>query len=316
MNRIIYSLLLGMVGFFSVSANATCNTNESGATQLVFTMGLSPVIVQRDTPVGSIIAEVHYPDTSEKFLSCSDNSSAYYSTSMFSSRSAISDVYNTNVPGVGVKLAFQGTSWAFSNPAYQRTYARSGIGTVGLTITLVKTDNIVSGVVNSGMLGYVWGDGDPSLKALTVNLLGNQVTQVACSITTPNLSFPIGNVPATNFGTTQGIIPSGGQVTQNLGLSCDNYANINVSLSGTQNPDVANNSVLALTGQGSAGVASGVGVQILYNGSPLQINNRLVLKQSSGGQEIFPLTARYYQTRTSVSTGTANTSATLNLTYQ
>ncbi|MCL6720425.1 fimbrial protein [Klebsiella sp. T2.Ur] len=104
--------------------------------------------------------------------------------------------------------------------------------------------------------------------------------------------------------------------TQNLGLNCDVGANINVSLSGTQNPDISDSSVLALTGQGGAGVAKGVGVQIVYNGAPLMLNNRIVLKTSSGGQETFPLTARYYQTRTTVSTGTANASATLNLTYQ
>ncbi|HDS5029757.1 fimbrial protein [Enterobacter kobei] len=57
-------------------------------------------------------------------------------------------------------------------------------------------------------------------------------------------------------------------------------------------------------------------MQIVYNGAPLMLNNRIVLKTSSGGQETFPLTARYYQTRTTVSTGTANASATLNLTYQ
>lgn len=183
-------------------------------------------------------------------------------------------------------------------------------------MSFVKTGNIISGNVNTGVLGYAVGDGNLSLKAITVNLVGAKVTQVACSPTTQNLSFPIGNVPATNFSTTPGTIPAGGQTTQNLGLSCDTGANINVSLSGTQNPDIANNSVLALTGQGSAGVASGVGVQILYNGTPLQLNNRIVLKQSSGGQETFPLTARYYQTKTAVTTGSANTSATLSITYQ
>lgn len=85
---------------------------------------------------------------------------------------------------------------------------------------------------------------------------------------------------------------------------------------GTQNPDVGTASVLALTNQGDADVAQGVGVQLLYNGSPLILNNRLVLKSSTGGQETFPITARYYQTRTTVTTGKANASATLDLTYQ
>lgn len=87
-------------------------------------------------------------------------------------------------------------------------------------------------------------------------------------------------------------------------------------LSGAQNPDVSDNTVLALTGQGSAGVAQGVGVQLVYNNTPLILGNNLVLKRTNGGQEMFPLTARYYQTNTTVTTGIANASATLSLTYQ
>lgn len=73
---------------------------------------------------------------------------------------------------------------------------------------------------------------------------------------------------------------------------------------------------MALTGQGNTGTAKGVGVQLLYNGTPLAMNSRLLLKQSAGGVETLPLTARYYQTLGTVQSGTANASATLNLTYQ
>ena len=64
------------------------------------------------------------------------------------------------------------------------------------------------------------------------------------------------------------------------------------------------------------GTAEGVGVQLVYNTIPLQLNNRILLKQSAGGQEAFPLTARYYQTRAVVKPGSANATATLNVTYQ
>lgn len=182
-------------------------------------------------------------------------------------------------------------------------------------VTLIKVGEITSGRINSGLLSRIYGDGD-RVTAVGYNIPSFAVTQVACSITTPNLTFPIGNVLSANFGSAIGTIPSGAQNTQNLGLSCDAGANINVMLQGTQNPDVGSTSVLALTGQGNADVAKGVGVQLLYNGTPLVLNNRIVLKQSAGGQETFPITARYYQTKTSVSTGKANASATLDLTYQ
>nr|WP_269469132.1 fimbrial protein [Leclercia tamurae] len=144
---------------------------------------------------------------------------------------------------------------------------------------------------------------------------GGGVTQVACSVTTPNLTFPIGNVSKADFGTEPGFTPEKTS-TQNLGLDCDQSANINVTLNGQQNPDVSDPSVMALNNQGGTNTARGVGVQLLYDGKPLIINTRLALKTSSGGRESFPITARYYQTRNSVTVGEANSSATLTLTYQ
>ena len=120
---------------------------------------------------------------------------------------------------------------------------------------------------------------------LTVQLTGGTINALACTITTPQLTFPIGDISAAAFGSVVGTTPAVAQNTQNLGLNCSAGTNISVSLSGIQNPDSANTSVMALTGQGNSGTAKGVGVQLLYNGSPLTLNSRLLLKQSAGGQE-------------------------------
>ena len=180
------------------------------------------------------------------------------------------------------------------------------------------TGPVSSGPLTTGVIGVVTLQGSDGVfrDGLTVQLTGGTINALACSVQSSQLTFPIGDIPASVFGTVIGTTPSGAQNTQNLGLSCSAGTNINISLSGIQNPDSANASVMALTGQGSTGTAKGVGVQLLYNGSPLVMNSRLLLKQSSGGQETLPLTARYYQTLTTVEPGSANASATLNLTYQ
>lgn len=312
--------LLLMLGL-SVDAQADCSSNRSPASPYTTTLNPGDIIVQRDTPVGTVIATVTTPSprTGGVWNNCINGGGTnYYYMSMFPTPSPVSGYYNTNIPGVGVAVGYSTAIPAsFRSPANAQFTAASGISNAyPLYLTFVKTGDIVSGRLSSGLLAYAYADGSPSVKGVTVNINGNAITQVACSITTPNLTFPIGDVLASAFGTAVGTIPSGAQNTQNLGLNCDAQANINASLSGTQNPDVGTGSVLALTGQGNSNVAKGVGVQILYNGSPLVLNNRIVLKRSSGGQEALPLTARYYQTKTSVTTGIANASATLNLTYQ
>lgn len=233
--------------------------------------------------------------------------------------SGTNGVFNTNVTGVGISGYYYSATYPFQSPATTWTFAGGGGLNVGDAVTvfkLIKTGDITSGVLSNTLVGKVFYSGSPTVDTVDVMMGNSTVTQLTCSITTPTLAFPIGDILKSQFGSSVGFIPSAAQNTQNLGLNCDAGANINVSLSGTQNPDVGTTSVLALTGQGGANVAKGVGVQILYNSTPLVLNNRIALKTSSGGQETFPLTARYYQTKTTVATGTANASATLNITYQ
>lgn len=273
------------------------------------------MVVQRDAPVGTVLGTAQSGTTSSYIADCRSGGYIYYGMSYNGGRTtSMSNVYATNLAGVGVEMVSAGGHY-YTNPAGS-SYRQGEYEyyTVPATVTFVKTGPITSGVLSTGLIAY--NSVDSGGHYFEVNMGTGSVTQLACSITTPNLTFPIGEVLASDFGSSVGITPAKAQNTQNLGLNCDASANINVSLTGTQNPDVGTTSVLALTGQGSPGVAKGVGVQIVYAGSPLVLNNRIVLKRSSGGQETFPITARYYQTRTSVTTGSADSSATLNLTYQ
>ncbi|WP_421512494.1 fimbrial protein (plasmid) [Enterobacter sp. JS8-1] len=316
MFRFIRAMFVALVGLISYSVNAACYTNQGGASPQSQTISPGVINVQRDLAVGSVIA-TYTTATTGTALSCTAGTSAdgfYMGMVLFTSLSNISHVYQTNVAGIGVRVYSAGGN--FDSPATFVSFLGPGSSAFGpRTIDFVKTGNIIPGNLNSGLLARIYGNGD-GVTAVSYNLNSTQVNQLACSITTPNLTFPIGDVLASNFGQTVGTIPSGAQNTQSLGLNCDAGANINVMLQGTQNPDVSTTSVLALTGQGNADVATGVGVQLLYNSTPLVLNSRIMLKQSTGGAETFPITARYYQTNTAVTTGKANATATLDLTYQ
>ncbi|MBB1581299.1 fimbrial protein [Serratia sp. OS31] len=142
---------------------------------------------------------------------------------------------------------------------------------------------------------------------------GGTVTQIACSLNSTSINVPLGDVLDIKF---TGVGVTTGDKGFNVGLTCDKDAKINVSLAGTQNSEASDTSVLALTNAGQTGTATGVGVQLLYGDVPLKINNNILLKTSPGGQETLPFTARYYQTNKQVTAGKANSSATLNITYQ
>ncbi|MGN7790331.1 fimbrial protein [Enterobacter sp. 22452] len=317
----------------------TLNINVSGAYS-----------VQRDAPVGTIITPWYsaeaYPYTTCQFSSSEPlMTEAVAAISTPLNQTVSTDglefkIYKTNVDGIGFIIKSSGresytdggwdSSWqgmvaepdstSFSGISAGYTINKGRSYTTGLKVEVAfvkymesKSGAINGGTIAQGMSTYYSDFTQPSAPIVMMSSL--VVNTLACSILTPTLTFPLGNIPVSEFGTTVGFTPAETS-TQNLGLNCDAGANINVQLNATQNPDASATSVLALDNQGSSGVSGGLGVQLLYNGSPLEIGKNMVLKQSAGGQETFPITARYYQTKTTVTPGDASTSATLSLTYQ
>lgn len=303
---------------FNVYADCSYDANEN------YSKAFNNIIVQRDASVGTEIASVAMGNGAytRSDGTCKTNVVMTYNGPKPTS---LENVFETNIPGVGISLSFSDNAGNYYASISPGTIAHGGkiyeLGawyTYDAVIHLIKTGPITSGSLMAEEVGHVLltSTNGTLYDSQKFNLAGGTVTQVACAITTPQLTFNIGNLLADKVGTEVGTVPEDSKVTQNLGLECDAEANINVSLSGTQNPDVTTESVLALTGQGSEGTAKGVGVQLLYNNTPLELNKRIVLKKSTGGQEAFPLVARYYQTQTTVMPGKANASATLNITYQ
>lgn len=334
----LFKIFLLFVGMVSSISGYCCNYSFIGSPYIV---NYGNIIVQRDTQVGQAISNEIYGTLAQTYV-CTATGSEGVDMGMKSvvlpylyTASNGLRVYKTNVPGVGISFGWYDQVNAGSNYMSGVSYIRDNDNIYGYVyntysnyvftfrnqpiIQFWKTGNITSGSLSgqiAAFYAYMNGNKTSPVSDVPIYAGSGNIIQVACSITTPNLVFPIGDVLASSFSSSIGTTPAGAQNTQNLGLNCDYGANINVTLNGTQNPDVGTTSVLALTNQGSADVAKGVGVQILYNGSPLVLNNRIVMKQSSGGQETFPITARYYQTKTAVTTGKANASATLDLTYQ
>ncbi|MFK3712133.1 fimbrial protein [Leclercia adecarboxylata] len=304
------ALLIMVLWCSSFNVFATCQFADGQGPQ---TLSFSPnnIIVQRDVPVGSVIYSSS-TGTGQKLLECSESTNTNYYKMVYLGgvATSITHAYATNIPGVAIAVDL---TWGYlDNPPSSDNTGEGSVDLPPISYKLYKTGDIQSGQFSIGQIG-TWSVS--GITPVTINMIGGGVTQVACSITTPNLTFPIGTVSKADFGTEPGFTPAKTS-TQNLGLDCDKSANINVTLNGQQNPDVSDASVMALNNQGDANTARGVGVQLLYDGKPLIINTRLALKTSSGGRESFPITARYYQTRNSVTVGEANSTATLTLTYQ
>lgn len=257
--------------------------------------------------------------------------------------SGFSGVFPTNLEGVGIKYYYQVTGysgfqncdfednerWVRDNSTYigVKCHWMNGTPTssveVALKAKLVKTSHpIASGVLTesptsiNSRVAYNWTGFVKALSDITLSYAINVSTD-KCTLATPALLFKFGNISIDDFSGSAGYSPDK-TASQNLTLDCDPNANINITLVGAQNPDTSDATVLALTGQGEDGVAKGIGVQLLYEGNPLELNNLLNLKRSSGGKEDFTISARYFQTKDKalIRPGTANSTAVLDITYQ
>lgn len=298
-----------------------CSTTFAGSctsvTPQTSTINFGNIWVQRDAAVGTVLFS-GTPSRTGYYTSGCTNPLTLGFTMLYSSGGVSSygdGVYNTNLAGVGIKVT--AGSYIFSNPTFSTLYnaSSSQVDWSGGNVKLIKTGDITPGVLNTGDIGkisVVLND-DAYHDGLTITTSGGSVALMACSITTQSINVPLEDVMAANL---TAIGNTAKPKEFNVGLTCDAGTRVNAMLTGVQNTDTSTAGVLQLTGAGSAEVASGVGIQILYNNTPLALNNNIVLKTSAGGQETFPFTAQYYQTKNTVKTGSANAIATLNITYQ
>ncbi|WP_261109092.1 fimbrial protein [Serratia liquefaciens] len=313
--------ILGLGGVWSPQVMACAPIN--GWQNKQQTVSFGDVIIQRDTALGTVLASktVAINNSREDITDGYCRSSAI-SLNYVNGWSPLNGIAATNVVGIGVRLTFRQTP-SLTDYVYiaNRIHAASWIDLWYMQqgvwlIELIKTGPSSSGHLTTGTWASV--SVIPAVEApwIVTSLTAtgtNNITSLACSLNSTSINVPLGDVLDIKFtaiGTTVG------DKSFDVGLTCDKDARINVALAGTQNSDTTDTSVLALTNTGQAGTAKGVGVQLLYGGVPLKINNNIVLKTSPGGQETLPFTARYYQTQTPVGAGLANSSATLNITYQ
>jgi type 1 fimbria pilin len=325
---LLIALLLTGIAASSAAQAAKCTLLSSGTT------AFSDITVQRDAPAGTELARYQFPDA--QLWDCTTVASVTWQDMGIKTygkyNSTVGNgytVYDSGVPGIGFTLEVMGAgnSWYVpgkDNSGYGIATSTNGLLSggkylVARRVRLIKTGPVTSGTVMSKQVGaiimrtYVSGVAQWESES-PININKFTVTSLACSLSSTSINVPLGDVLISKF---TGVGISTGDQTFNVGLTCDKEAKINVSLAGTQNTDTTETSVLALTSAGQTGTATGVGVQLLYGGTPLKINNNVALKTSTaGGKETLPFTARYYQTKATVGIGQANSSATLNITYQ
>lgn len=308
--------------------------NPKIATTLNIDMG---AIFIGSNAVGGVIATIEGPMTgfggAPAGFSCgTDGSSTPAHVTLIVSgdgTSTANTTYSTNIPGIGVRIYYytlQPYGSEPSSPTQIATVIPATIQTpydmqyrntnAALKIELVKT-----GTVNQMQGGHltfnrkelvVVDDGWSSVDLVDLNLAAT-ITANTCDVdaTSPtrvDLQPADANILSRKGATT-------GDTPFEIRLKCTGQTDVNLLLDGQEDTDVTDQGVLAI--KKTAESAKGIGLQLLYNDLPVELEKEFSTGMSAEGTFTIPLTARYYRTtETPVKAGDVSATVVYSLTYK
>lgn len=337
--KVLLSRILSCAALLLVSkgAFASCAFMDSrfSANDSV-TLNLGNIVVQRDTPVGTVVATVNDATLGGRnnFFQCT--------TSAFTSQWAAGTGGFTPVSYGGQTLyqsGIDGLAFRVVTAGAGSTAGRYGTGTLPRSLSGVAC--VSSGGNWYRLCGGTWGNfrlqlvkiaattGSGPLKAGSVTqalvagestildyvIASGTVQTVACSVTNSNIQVTMGKAKNTDFS---GAGSTSGDADFSVKLNCDAATNVNLTIqAGSAGAADATQGILKLDNPGTGQQASGVGVQILYNTAPVALGSKVrIATTAADGAYAIPLTARYIQTDAKVMPGKADANATFTMTYQ
>lgn len=280
--------------------------------------------VHRDAPIGTVLYDTNrWMGGGSASATCTGPGTLWmdhgYSATM--QRTALEHVYESGVPGIGVKVAWANNG---SRPpatmsggifmGHPRTETQISATTYAPAqlwwFQLIKTGPIESGTF--------------AIKPIQVyyhNLLTNELTfpptrlvfnKKGCRLLEPALTV---HLPTANLHHFEGVGSSARERPFDIHLDCDPDIRIHYRVDGLKAADSV------LQNSSGAGMARGVGVQLLKgagNGEPLVLGTKAFHQASGtqGGPSAIPLIARYHQHEPDIAPGAVITTATLTLFYE
>ena len=316
MNMVIRSVIGSALLLLSFSGMASCQFVKGVTSEVSGYISFGNVSVQRDIPVGSVIATAATGayNGGQSIAGCSGESWVYrWEMAQWKTLSAQGNsIYSTNIPGVGLRLTnvYNGKRLPYD----QSQKPNTNIFIPGINAELIKTGKITGGMLTTGVLARASVANQFYFANVTLNGT-NTITATACSVSTPQVNVPLGIYDKSQFN---GV----GTGTQwqlfSVDLNCDTGARINTRIDATAD-SAGVSGVMKLDGAPGDMAATGVGIQLQYTPDSAMVQfgkERFYYQSPYGGAESVQLQARYYQTEQKITAGTANGTATFTLTYK
>lgn len=298
----------------SLCLAAGCELSDSTVSENIDT---GDILVQRDAPVGGVLYKKILPGTGVTLGSC--NEGGYAKSVRIDSLQRLSgttNLFRSGIEGVGIKL--QSDEGVLTDTS---EYTEMG------PATLKDEDNIIFSLIKTGpvspgpllpqellRINYSSEEGG-TVVAKQVVLSGGTVSQASCQVQTPSVVVPMGNLDRKLL---RGVNSTAGTRDFQIGLDCNKNTSVNITFSPLTGKGTSTQGLRGVAEpEAREGGASGVGIQLLYGGNPVDFGVLTpVGKTESDGFYTIPLQARYFQFADRVTPGALNAMVAFTMTYQ
>lgn len=321
-NACVVLLLSAISCVWAQSASALC-TPINGWLNKALNVTIPNIVIQRNTSVGTVIYSQPITFMNQQFAANCDPDFAYIYANFNNGWSPDNNgVAPTNLSGIGVRIKVSpadpsaGYFLAAGNKKIWKDFPvdnSRGIGWwgEGLTFELVKTGPTSKGTLGTGTYGNISLNNQYQVALVNV-VNGGAITTSGCTVNTKSLTVPLGSVKRSEFS---GVGSTTKTSIFNIFLDCGESTNINMTLNATADSSNAPG-VIAIDPSAGTTTAKGVGIQLLLYDKPVFIGSPFVIGRTVlDGDTRIDMGARYYQTKSTITAGQANATATFTLTY-
>jgi len=321
-------LLLLLASAFFHSAHADCTFNGSSDVDAVVTFQLPPmIVVEPDTPVGTVIYDASV-ESKEVKVDCYGDAQVrrgyVYLTDADAREDVMPGVYQTNVPGIGIRAAASSERFPVFNEediVRPMHYLGSIHGSSQSTSTfraaaqLVVTGDIQEGDLDTSRLTSMDILGNAAIGEMRFSPASIHITTNTCNLVDRNIYVPLKTVNTQDFTGQYSDVLTDGSFKIEI-TDCAAGTKVDYQFTSAGSTGVTNGNILGIASGDSA--AGGIGIQILAQDNiVLQFDRNytaITSTQDKVAVEI-PLKARYIKTG-EVKAGKVDSVATFEVFYR
>jgi type 1 fimbria pilin len=297
------------------------------------------ITVSRNMPAGQTIKQYTVTNSGTNKISNCDKNGKMYNITYKPLTSAVPvsgqpGVYETGLRGIGYKIETRlndsyindGADWHLidgtvtaHDSTYNTSWAPYYYPEATYRLSLVTTNDPIdqgSFTQMNGQIAQVLFDSTVTTSLTVSNASAVVVKSISCNTASNVMPLNLGKVSVDDANSGVGKVF--GTQPFSLVFNCDPGVKVTGVLAGVQDPNTSDSSVFAL--DAASHKADGVGVQFSYKLMPIKSGVPFVIGSTNPGtgtvQLPFNFETAYFQTKSTVTAGTANATVVMNLTYE